>query len=131
MIDTEFRQIFAAGGKTDLILCDAWAQKKINDFYEGFIQTERAENIGGIMIKQLMHPTTGALVQVVVDRHCRAGYMYLLDRRYLGYITIDPFFYEDLAKTGDFETGETVGEYGFVLAYNKAHSIISAYSTST
>lgn len=130
MIDDEFQQIFAAGGKTDLILCDAWGQRKINDFYEGFVETARAESIGGIMIKQLMHPITGQLTKVVVDRHCRAGYMYLLDTRYLGYITIDPFFYEDLAKTGDFQAGQTVGEYGFVLAYEKAHSIISAYSTS-
>jgi hypothetical protein len=113
-IDDEFQQIYAAGGKTDLILCDAW----------------RAENIGGIMIKQLMHPITGQLVQVVVDRHTPAGNMYFLDTRYVGYITIDPFFYEELAKTGDFETGETIGEYGFVLAYNKAHSMLTSYSTS-
>lgn len=129
-IDDEFQQIWAAGGKTDLILTDAWGQRKINDFYEGFVQTARAESIGGIMIKQLMHPITGSLVQVVVDRHCPAGYMYMLDTRHLGYITIDPFFYEDLAKTGDFELGQTVGEYGFVCAYNKAHSILSGYSTS-
>ena len=129
-IDTEFQQIWAAGGKTNLILCDAWFQRKINDFYEGFVTTERSEAIGGMMIKQLMHPLTGQLVSVVVDRHCPAGYAYLLDQRYVGYITIDPFFYEELAKTGDFEKGETVGEYGFVCAYNKAHSIISGYSTS-
>jgi hypothetical protein len=129
-IDNEFQQIWNAGGKTDLILSDAWGQRKINDFYEGFVETARAETIGGIMIKQLMHPITGALVKVVVDRHCPAGSMYLLDTRYLGYITVDPFFYEDLAKTGDFETGQTVGEYGFACAYNAAHSILSGYSTS-
>lgn len=129
-IDTEFRQIFAAGGKTNLILCDAWFQKKINDFYEGFVTTERSERVGGMLIKQLMHPITGDLVDVVVDRHTPAGYAYLLDPRYVGYITIDPFFYEPLAKTGDFEKGETIGEYGFACAYNKAHSIISGYSTS-
>ena len=129
-IDDEFQQIWAAGGKTDLILCDAWGQRKINDFYEGFVETTRAESIGGVMIKQLMHPVTGALTKVVVDRHCPTGSMYLLDTRYVGYITIDPFFYEELAKTGDFETGETIGEYGFVCAYNKAHSILSGYSTS-
>jgi len=94
------------------------------------VQTARAENIGGIMIKSLMHPITGQIVQVVVDRHTPSGYMYFLDTRYVGYISIDPFFYEDLAKTGDFETGETVGEYGFVCAYNKAHSILSGYSTT-
>jgi hypothetical protein len=78
-----------------------------------------------------MHPITGQLVKVVVDRHCRAGYMYLLDTRYVGYLTIDPFFFEMLAKTGDFVSGQTVGEYGFACAYNKAHSIISAYSTTS
>jgi hypothetical protein len=129
-IDTEFQQIHAAGGKTDLIICDAWFQRKINDFYEGFVTTGRSETIGGMMIKQLMHPITGQLVNVVVDRHCPAGSAYLLDTRYVGYITVDPFFYEELAKTGDAEMGQTVGEYGFVCAYNKAHSIISGYSTS-
>lgn len=130
-IDTEFQQIWAAGGKTDLILTDAWGQRKINDFYEGFVTTERAETIGGIMIKKLMHPITGALVNVVVDRHCPTGYMHFLDTRYVGYLTIDPFFYEELAKTGDFEKGQIIGEYGFVCAYNKAHSILSGYSTSS
>lgn len=129
-IDTEFQQIYAAGGKTDLIICDAWGQRKINDFYEGFVTTERSETIGGMIIKKLMHPISGMLVNVVVDRWCPAGYMYLLDRRHCGYITIDPFFYEELASTGDYDLGQTVGEYGFVCAYNKAHSIISGYSTS-
>ena len=129
-IDDEFQQIFAAGGKTDLVLCDAWGQRKINDFYEGFVQTDRATNIGGIMIKTLMHPITGQLVQVVVDRHTPAGYMYLLDTRYIGYLTIDPFFYEELAKDGDWTKGQTIGEYGFVCAYDKAHSILSSYSTT-
>jgi len=129
-IDTEFLQIYAAGGKTDMILCDAWFQKKINDFYEGFVETTRSETTGGMLIKQLMHPITGSLVKVIVDRHCKAGYAYLLDSRYVGYLTIDPFFYEQLAKTGDSELGQTIGEYGFVCAYNKAHSIISGYSTS-
>jgi hypothetical protein len=129
-IDDKFQAIYEYGGKTDLILCDAWGQRKINDFYEGFIQTARSETIGGMMIKQLMHPITGQLVNVVVDRHCPAGNMYLLDTRYTGFITVDPFFYEELAKTGDFMSGQTVGEYGFVVAYEKAHAMITGYSTS-
>jgi hypothetical protein len=129
-IDTEFQQIFSAGGKTDLILCGPWFQRKVNDFYEGFVETTRDEGIGGMLIKQLMHPITGALVKVVVDRHCPADSAFLIDTRYAGYITIDPFFYEELAKTGDFEHGQTIGEYGFVVAYNKAHSILSGFSTT-
>ena len=129
-IDNEFEQIYAAGGKTDLILCGTWFQRKINDFYEGFVTTGRDEKVGGMIIKQLMHPITGALVRVVVDRHCQADTAYFIDTRYAGYITIDPFFYEELAKTGDFEHGQTVGEYGFVCAAEKFHSFISGFSTS-
>lgn len=129
-IDAEFLQIHAAGGNTDLILTDPWGQYKVNSFYEGFVQTGRSEKTGGMIIKQLMHPITGKLVDIVVDRNCPAGNMWFIDRRYCGYLTIDPFFYETLAKTGDFEKGETIGEYGFVLAYNKAHSGLTGYSTS-
>lgn len=130
-IDAELLQVHAAGGDTDLILTDPWGQAKINSFYEGFVSTGRSETVGGMIIKQLMHPITGKLVDIVVDRNVPAGNMYFIDRRYCGFITIDPFFYEDLAKTGDFEKGEIVGEYGFVLAYEKAHSILSGYSTTT
>lgn len=130
-IDDEFQQIHEAGGKTDLIICDAWFQRKINAFYEGFIETTRDEKVGGMIIKQLMHPITGNLCRVIVDMHCPSGYAYLLDTRYVGYITIDPFFYAKLPWAGDGELGETVGEYGLVVAYNKAHSILSGYSTTS
>ena len=129
-IDNDFETIFTAGGKTDLILTTAWNQRKINSFYEGFITTERSEKVGGMLIKKLQHPVTSALADIVVDRACRSGYVYLLDRRYIGFLEIDPFFYEELAKTGDSFNGQTVGEYGFVCQYNAAHSIISGASTS-
>lgn len=127
-IDDTFQNIWAAGGKTDLILTDAWGQRKINDFYEGFVVTDRSVTIGGILIKTLMHPVTGMVSNIVVDRNLPTGNMYFLDTRYVGYITIDPFFYEQLSKTGDSEQGETIGEYGFVCAYNKAHGALTGYS---
>jgi hypothetical protein len=131
VIDTELEQIFTAGGTTDLIICDTWGQRKINDMYEGYVSTGRAESIGGILVKQLQHPITGKLVDVMVDRDCPAGYMYMIDRSVCGYITVDPFFYEELAKTKDnAATGQTVGEYGFVCAANKFHSILWGYSTT-
>ena len=129
-IDDDFQTIFTAGGVTDLILTTAWNQRKINSFYEGFVVTERSENVGGMIIKKLQHPITGVMVDVIVDRACPAGNMYLLDKKFIGYLEIDPFFYEDLAKTGDSFNGETVGEYGFVVQHNAAHSIISGASTS-
>ena len=130
-IEDEFQDIFDNGGVTDLILTSAWGKRKINDFFQGFIRTERDEKFGGHIIDFLMNPVTGDVARVLVDRHCQSDRVSLLDTRYLGYITIDPFFEEELAKTKDTAYyGQVVGEYGFVLAYEKAHSYISGFSTS-
>lgn len=127
-IDDTFQATWAAGGKTDTILTDAWGQRKINDFFEGYVTTDRAESVGGILVNVLTHPVTGARAKIVVDRNTPTGNMWFLDSRYVGYITIDPFFYEQLSKTGDSEQSQTIGEYGFVCAYNKAHGALTGYS---
>jgi hypothetical protein len=129
-IDDALTNVFSNGGRTDLIICDTHGQRKINEFFEGYVSTDRTERVGGVLVKQLQHPITGALVDVMVDRHCPAGSMFLLDSRWVGFLTIDPFFYEELAKVGDGLNGQIVGEYGFVMAYEKAHASITGYSTS-
>lgn len=129
-IDDTMQNIFADGGNPDAIITGAWAQRKINDFFEGFVTTERAENMGGILIKRLLHPITGKAVDVLVDRHCPTNELWILDRQYISYYPFDPFFYERLAKTGDAVKGEVVGEYGFAVAYDKAHGLVHTFSTS-
>lgn len=127
-IDDTLVNIWNSGGKSDLILSDSWGQRKFNGFFEGFVETTRDETMGGILVKMLQHPITGTVSKIVVDRNTPAGNQWYLDTRYVGFITIDPFFYETLAKTSDSEQGETIGEYGFVCAYNKAHGALTGYS---
>lgn len=129
-IEDEIQQCWDAGGKPNLILCGAWAKRKIADFYAGYVRTERSETLGGITIDEILTPL-GLRLSVAVDRHCQTDHLYLLDTRYVGYITLDEFFYEELAKTGDTAAnGQVVGEYGFVCAYERAHSLLSGFSTS-
>jgi len=130
-LDDMLERIFSYGGNPDLILCSTWARRKINSFFEPFITTERDERVGGMRIDTLEHPFGGVPITIVTDRHCQQDYLYLIDRRYAGYITIDPFFYEPLAKTGDSEQGQIVGEYGFVVQFEKAHGILKGFSTTS
>ena len=131
MIDDELQQSWDNGGNIDLIMTGAWAQRKINDFYAGYVRTERSEQMGGIQIKKLLNPITGAEIDVVVDRDCPTDELFLLDREHVGLITIDPMFYEDLGKTKDTAAyGQIVGEYGLVLADEKNHSYLDGFSTS-
>lgn len=129
-IDDNLALIHADGGDPNLFLTTAWAQRKINDFYEGFVSTERSEQLGGVLIKKLMNPITGKIIDVVVDRNCRSGQLWALSTEKISYYPFDPFFYERLAKTGDSVKGEIVGEYGFVVANGDWHGAVKEFSES-
>jgi len=129
-IDALLEDIYGYGGAPDLILCNTYQQRRLNEIYAGLIRTERTERTGGNRITYLEHPIAGPPVEIVVDRHCPSTKLYMIDRRYCGYITIDPFFYEMLAKDGDSEKGEVVGEYGFVMAFEKSHASITGLTDS-
>jgi hypothetical protein len=130
MLDSLLRDIYADGGEPDLILTGAVQQQKINDMYEGFVMTDRVESVGGIKINQLMNPITGGMIDILVDRACPADELYVLQSSELAFYAFDPFFFEDLAKVGDAEVGEVVGEYGFVCRSDKWHGYLGGLSTS-
>jgi len=130
LIDDLLGDIHADGGNPSLILTGSWQQRKINDFYEGFVETERSESLGGIKISQLQNPITGTILEIGVDLHCPADELYILEREQLSYYPFDPFFREELGKTGDAELAEVVGEYGFVAAADKHHGWLGGLATS-
>jgi len=130
-IDDTLQNIHADGGDPSLILTGAHAQRKINDMYEGYVTTERSESLGGVLIKNLMNPITGKTLEVVVDRNCPTNEFWILDTGQIAYYPFDPFFYEELGKTGDTASkGQVVGEYGFTVAYDKSHGAVLEFSTS-
>jgi len=130
-IDDTLQNIFDDGGDPSLILTVAHAQRKINDLYEGYVSTERSEQLGGILIKKLMNPISGKTLDVVVDRNCPSGQLWMLSRPNIAYYGFDPFFYENLAKTKDTSAfGQVVGEYGFVCAYNASHGVVKEFSST-
>lgn len=130
MIEDQVAACWGYGGKPSLIVCNSWAKRKIADMYSGYVRTERSETLGGITIDEILTPL-GLRLSVAVDRFCPTNKLYLLDKNYVGYITLDAFFYEELAKTGDTAAnGQVVGEYGFVVAHEKSHAIIHSFSTT-
>lgn len=130
MIEDELQNCWNEGGKPDLILCGGWAKRKISSFYEGSVRTERSESMGGIEIDVIVD-AIGNRVSIAVDRSCPTDELYIIDREQVGLITIDPFFYEDLAKTKDTAAyGQVVGEYGFVFGDEARNAVISGFSTT-
>ena len=127
-IQDELQDCWDGNGRPDVLFCGAWAKRKIADFFGGYVRTDRAEMVGGIEISKIMSPL-GNTVRVVVDRDCPTDTLYLIDTSLAGFITIDPLFTEELGKVGDTAFfGQIVGEYGFVLAQEDAHSFLSGFS---
>ncbi len=130
-IDDQLENCYAAGGMPNVLFCNTFQYRRLAAIYEPFITTERSETTGGNRIKWLEVPLPGASpIQIIVDRWAPATTVDLIDTRYCGFITLDPFFYEKLAKTGDSSNGQVVGEYGFVLAFEKAHARITGLTSS-
>ena len=130
-IDDLLQDIHADGGDPDVILCGSFSQRKINSFYEGFIKTERSEQLGGNLISRLQNPITGSILDVIVDRNCPTDEMWVLTSSEIAYFPFDPFFYEPLGKTGDADKGQIVGEYGFIVRSDKWHGFLDGISTSS
>lgn len=130
MIDDTLQDIWDDGHSPDLIICNGWARRKINDFYEGFVTTERSEEMGGVFIQKLVHPITGDVIDVMTDRALQTNKMWILSSEHISFYPFDPFFYEELAKVGDFDNGQIVGEYGFVVRNDKAHGLVYDFSTT-
>lgn len=129
-IEDNLSLAFTAGGNPTLLICNTWAKRKIADFYSGYVRTERSETMGGITIDKILMPV-GIEVDVMVDRWCPTDRLFIIDPRFVGYITLDEFFEEPLGKTKDTAYyGQVVGEYGFACAFEKANAIVKNYSTT-
>lgn len=129
-IEDAVQAAWGYGGNPSLMVCNAWAKRKVVSFFEGAVRTERSEKLGGVTIDKIQ-TAMGPTLDVLVDRWCPTNMAYILDPAKVGFITIDEFFFEDLAKTKDTAGyGQIVGEYGFVVANQKHHAILSGFSTT-
>jgi len=128
-IEDAMQACFLAGGSPDTIICGAWARRKISSFYEGAIRTERSEERGGSSITTIV--TDFGELEVMFDRWCPANKMYIIEPGKMGWLTFRGFDVYDRASTGDYEVKDVLGEYTFVLANEKAHALISGFSTTS
>jgi len=117
------------GGNPDLIICNGWVKRKIDAMFEGFVRTERSEDHGGVQIDYI--DTNFGTLMVLMSRWCPKTKLYMVESDYIGFLAYDPFFQEMLAKTGDAEKGQVIGEYTLVVKNNSAHGYINSISTTS
>lgn len=101
---------------------------KIKNFYDAttVLRVDRTESTVGMVITQIETPF--GQVNLVLDRWAPTTIIPLIDAKHAGMMTYYPFTQEPLAKTGDYERSEVVGEFTFCLRQDNAHALLTAVS---
>lgn len=111
-----------------LAFCSPTNLQKVKNFYDAsnFLRVDRTENTVGMVIESILTPY--GRVDLVLDRWAKDAQIPILDPQHVGFRTLYPFTQEMLAKVGDSERSEVVGEFTLALRQDKAHAVLTAVS---
>jgi hypothetical protein len=117
--------------KADLLVCNGWIKRKVTSFYAPYARMQRESRTGGVVVDVI--DTEFGELDVMLNTWCPADELFLLNTEYLelGPMEGGAFFEEPLAKSGDYQKNQIVGEYTFKLANETAHAWIYSMSTSS
>jgi hypothetical protein len=98
-------------------LFDTSAYERINDF-----------NIDSVGLDIRRVRTPYGAIDLLLDRWATDTEIWFIKPENAGFVTFYPFTQEPLAKTGDYQYGEVVGEFSFLCKLDKSHAGCTAVS---
>ena len=123
------KEAYADGGDGPWIaLCSPNNLQKIKNFYDSsnYLRIDRTEETVGMVIERILTPYGS--VDLLLDRWAKNTEIPILDAGHVGFKTLYPFTGEPLAKGGDYDKWEVVGEFTLCLRQDKAHSMLTNVS---
>jgi len=124
-VDTLAKSIFNDGGNPDVFVCNPATAKDLKDVLDNssFLRVTNEVNTLGTAPMQRLSTQYGEM-EIVMDRWCPTSKAFMLDTSKIGLYTLRPFGWHDLAKVGDDERAEVIGEISLLVANDKAHGWI-------
>ncbi len=122
-IEADARACYDSGGNPGLIICNSYLAERITKLYETRIRTEPEEILGGAQIHRILLPIAGmAELAIIVDRWIPSNEYLILDPTKVALGRLRGFEMDELAKTGDAEKSQVLGEYTLVFKNENAHA---------
>lgn len=130
IIDNLAEKIYLDGGNPDLFICHPGTARDIRAILDtsSFVKLDQMNTQFGMMPIMSLQTQWGSL-KIIQSRFCRADKAYMLESGKIGLYTLRPFAWHDLAKTGDSEKVEVVGEVSLIVANDSAHGSVYGIST--
>lgn len=114
-----------SSGRVDLIVCGGAQKRAIN----AFVSSDRRYSAQGDVFKDgvSIYESDFGICRVVLSRAVPAGRVLLLDSSRIEVMPLAgrSFHYRTLARTGDRESGQLVGEYTLEFRNENAHGVIA------
>ncbi len=123
--ENALKAAYLDGGKPSKAFVSPTNMQVIKNFYDSanFLRVDTKEKTVGMTIEKIIAPY--GTVDLIMDRWAPDATIYILDPEHVGFITYYPFTSEPLAKTGDYQRGEVVGEFTLCVRMDKAHAVIT------
>jgi hypothetical protein len=116
-----------SAGTIDLIVVNGREKRAINQF----VASNRRFFNSNESFKDLVsvYESDYGVCRVVLSRYVPSGTVLLLDSSRIGILPLAgrSFHYTSLARTGDAETGQVLGEYTMELRNESAHAVIRGF----
>lgn len=118
------RKCFDQGGTPRTLYASAGVKQALSLNYDPALRiVDRSDAEGGFVVDRLL--TDFGLIDVVVDRHFPVTKALLLQEEFDRIRTFDGYFHEMLAKTGDGDKGEIVGEFSLEVKNQQAQGVLT------
>lgn len=115
----QLQNSFDRGGMVDLLAVGGTQKRNISAWNSDDIRFSRDENVRGAVVDYV--DSDFGRIYIVLNRWVPLRFAFGLEKQYIDLVWFDPFFVEMLAKTGDRQQWEMVGEVSMRVRNEKAH----------
>lgn len=123
LINALLKDCYEAGGTPT----ELWVSPSVKAAISGIDSTlrriDRSDSTAGSVVERVL--TDFGEVTVKVNRHFPKTKGLVLQKEFISIRPFDSYFHELLAKTGDSESGELVGEYTLECKNEEAHGVLT------
>ncbi len=119
-----------ASSRVDTIVVNGYQKRRINSF----ITSTRAYGAGDVAYRDMVavYESDFGVCRVILSRSVPADSVLLLDSSRINVVPLAGrnFHYKPLASSGDYESGEVIGEYTLELRNESAHGMVTGLDVS-
>jgi hypothetical protein len=123
LVNSLAKKTYEQGGTPTVLMVSPAVKVCLSGIDPTLRRSDRSDRTAGSVVEKVL--TDFGEFDVVVNRHFPKTKGLMLQGEYIKKRPFDAYFHELLAKTGDSEKGEIVGEYSLEVKNEKAHGLLT------